>query len=223
MKLLDEIELTINVPDTPKTFIYFLLQDDEVVYVGQTRQGLTRPFQHNDKEFNVVKIMPCDREKLDITENYYINKYKPKYNKTMAIANEYTLERARNEIRKLFNCNDYTIRDLKQHLKVLNIRPFIRNKDICIDVEDMNALINFIKENIDIKPIKNIFRIFINDNESFKPDELLSEFDERRIDFAKEQITSLKDDIDHYTQYIKHDNQRIKEYQTIIKQIKGYY
>lgn len=38
------------------SIIYFLLQDDEVVYVGQSKGGLARPFSHCvDKDFNLVK------------------------------------------------------------------------------------------------------------------------------------------------------------------------
>lgn len=61
-------------------FIYFLCAGDEVVYVGQTRVGLYRPFSHRDKEYNRVKILPCEETQLDYLEEYYIKKYKPKYN-----------------------------------------------------------------------------------------------------------------------------------------------
>lgn len=51
-----------------------------MVYVGQTRVGLYRPFSHRDKEYNNVRILPCSETQLDDLENFYIAKYKPRYN-----------------------------------------------------------------------------------------------------------------------------------------------
>lgn len=62
-------------------FIYFLLKDQEVVYVGQTITGVSRPFMHKDKAYDTVKILFCAKEQLDIMEDKYITKYNPKYNR----------------------------------------------------------------------------------------------------------------------------------------------
>lgn len=64
--------------------IYFLIKNNEVVYVGQTTQNLIRPFSHKDKDFDTVKIIyqAEDKELLNKNEEFYIKKYSPKYNKT---------------------------------------------------------------------------------------------------------------------------------------------
>lgn len=71
----------ITIKNSDKCFIYFLIDKDEVVYVGQTTNGLSRPFAHCDKEYDTVKAIPCHREMLDQEEHHYICKYSPKYNK----------------------------------------------------------------------------------------------------------------------------------------------
>lgn len=75
---------TLNVVGFPEVFIYYLLKNEEVVYVGQTTQGLSRPFSHiHDKDFDEVKIIGCKNDDLNSKEAKAITKYKPKYNKIM--------------------------------------------------------------------------------------------------------------------------------------------
>lgn len=60
--------------------IYFLCQGDVVVYVGQTKAGLYRPFSHKDKKYDNVKVIPCKLNELNTLEQQFIEKYKPRYN-----------------------------------------------------------------------------------------------------------------------------------------------
>ena len=64
--------------------IYFLLQDEEVVYVGKCVNGLARLTAHKtDKKFNYFCWLDCpnaDDKKLLQLETKYILKYLPKYN-----------------------------------------------------------------------------------------------------------------------------------------------
>lgn len=63
--------------------IYFLLDKGEVVYVGQSTKGLNRVKQHlyeGKKQFDDFKIEKCKSDRLNDLENYYILKYRPKYN-----------------------------------------------------------------------------------------------------------------------------------------------
>ena len=39
-------DVYIDLTDTPMTFIYFLIYNEDVVYVGQTTRGLTRVYSH---------------------------------------------------------------------------------------------------------------------------------------------------------------------------------
>tara|TARA_R100001224_G_C3992463_1_gene139751 strand:+ start:26 stop:532 length:507 start_codon:yes stop_codon:yes gene_type:complete len=66
--------------------VYFLLQKQIVVYVGQSRNPLSRIGQHtkdSSKVFNGVKILPCDTDKTTLTkiEDRMIAALRPKYNK----------------------------------------------------------------------------------------------------------------------------------------------
>ena len=67
--------------------IYFLIKNDEIVYVGQTKSGARRMIQHyhdkgrgNEREFDHVSFIECPVEKLNETEVQYIIKFNPIYN-----------------------------------------------------------------------------------------------------------------------------------------------
>jgi len=68
--------------------VYFLLQDDEVVYIGKSNDALRRLSQHraeNQKTFNRVFMVRCQLVELDRLEALYIDKYRPKYNTTIPV------------------------------------------------------------------------------------------------------------------------------------------
>lgn len=125
MKFCEKGKQFITVPKYQNCFVYFLLKDREVVYVGQTRNGLSRPLSHRDKEFDEIKILYCAGADLDILEDTYIQKYKPFYNKKNNCAIRWSLLRARNCIRKNIGLSDFTVPMLKRLLKELNIETNI--------------------------------------------------------------------------------------------------
>jgi hypothetical protein len=63
--------------------VYFLIQDSEIVYVGQSTNVMTRLLQHKNKEWNGWFCVECDMEELTCLEDHYILKFLPKYNKTI--------------------------------------------------------------------------------------------------------------------------------------------
>ena len=128
MKFSENNNEIITIPQYQKCFVYFLLKDGEVVYVGQTRNGLVRPLSHHDKEYDEIKILYCDPDKLDLTEDTYIQKYQPMYNKRNNYAIRYGLTRVRDCIRKQTGISNYTVPRLKKLLEELNIKPEI---DLC--------------------------------------------------------------------------------------------
>lgn len=149
-----ERDIAIIIPHYQNSFIYILTKDEEVVYVGQTKCGITRPFAHIDKEFDSINIIYCDEEQLDMLEDKYIMKYMPKYNKIVNSAMNYSLLRARNKLRKLFN-NKMTVVDLKRMISELEIETITFN-DIC-----------YIKEN-DYKKIVSYMEKMVKDDGSNK-------------------------------------------------------
>ena len=65
--------------------VYFLLDGDEIVYVGQSKSNIPARIQAHakDKEFQKFTVMPCDPDMLDDLEAKYIAQYAPKYNRTL--------------------------------------------------------------------------------------------------------------------------------------------
>lgn len=67
--------------------VYFLLKNDEVVYVGKTVTGLIRIHTHTaDKDFTHYCFINCKEltdEELLCLETKYILKYEPKLNRTI--------------------------------------------------------------------------------------------------------------------------------------------
>ena len=60
--------------------VYFLVQDQEVVYVGQSVNIYSRIAQHPDKKFDKYAFVPCEVELLDKLESLYIHMLKPRLN-----------------------------------------------------------------------------------------------------------------------------------------------
>lgn len=71
--------------------LYFLYDNDEIVYVGQTTASsgdpTQRPRQHTDKKYDSFETFKVpDNINIDVAEAYFINKLKPKYNKSLPIS-----------------------------------------------------------------------------------------------------------------------------------------
>lgn len=78
--------------------IYFLLDGEQIVYVGQTRSSVrSRIRQHKkDKVFDRVSIIPLEernhRPSVIEVESAYIAKFSPKYNKSLSCHNQFVTE-----------------------------------------------------------------------------------------------------------------------------------
>lgn len=63
--------------------VYFLVENNEVVYVGQSTDIASRIRKHqSDKFFNKVFYIECRKERLNEIENYFIISFNPEYNRT---------------------------------------------------------------------------------------------------------------------------------------------
>jgi predicted GIY-YIG superfamily endonuclease len=60
--------------------VYFLIHKDEIVYIGQTKNGNLRIQEHREKIFDSQYHLHCKYNELRELETYYLNKFKPKYN-----------------------------------------------------------------------------------------------------------------------------------------------
>ena len=139
----EENDIAITLPQFKKEFIYFLIKNNVVVYVGQTKkQGIKRPLSHNDKDYDKIKIIYYETDKIDYMEDYFIKKYKPKYNKVISYSQNYSLLRARNTLRKLINNNNITIITVKKYIKKYNIETFEIGEKMFIDIFNFKKLVN---------------------------------------------------------------------------------
>lgn len=144
MKFQDNADCTICVPEHGDTFIYYLLKDGEVVYVGQTTQGLTRPFYHDlTKFFDEVKIIHCEPNQLNVYESVAIEKYQPLYNKSAGVSN-CTLNSARNKVRELTGRSDIFLTDVKKAMRALGIEPFMIDMTPRIHASDIVKIAEYL-------------------------------------------------------------------------------
>ena len=60
--------------------VYFLLDGDEVVYVGQAVNVYSRIAQHTNKRFDRYAFVPCAVDALDRIESLYIHCLRPRLN-----------------------------------------------------------------------------------------------------------------------------------------------
>jgi hypothetical protein len=74
-----------SVPALPLCGIYFLIKDNEIVYVGQSIHIPRRLKTHkrDQKSFDKVFFVECKRKELDCLERKYIRKFVPKLNKRL--------------------------------------------------------------------------------------------------------------------------------------------
>lgn len=74
--------------------IYFLIDKNEIVYVGKSTKGafdrLGAHFKYSDKVFDSYFIEPCLEINLTALETEYILKFVPKYNKSLPSNKIYT-------------------------------------------------------------------------------------------------------------------------------------
>lgn len=76
----NEIALT-AVPWNRATGIYFLLDGNEVIYVGQSVHVWSRIASHGaNKQFDRIAFVPCEADELDKLESFYIHALQPKAN-----------------------------------------------------------------------------------------------------------------------------------------------
>jgi hypothetical protein len=69
-----------SIPWERSTGVYFLVWNDEVVYVGQSVNVYSRITHHSSKEFDKYAYIPCHEDALDRLESLYIHCFRPRLN-----------------------------------------------------------------------------------------------------------------------------------------------
>ena len=131
--MLFEEEPDLILDATKNYLIYFLLNDNDVVYVGQTTQNLLRPFTHKDKIFDKIAIIyqTEDKQVLNDIEEFFIKKYSPKYNKVFnpdGYSNQVITDFAEIETLKSFKKYFMTRQQINQKLRENNLYELSRKE-----------------------------------------------------------------------------------------------
>lgn len=135
----------IEIKNINDVFIYFLIKNNEVVYVGQTQSGLIRPLQHKyNKIFDSVYIINCGKDELDILEDKYIIKYKPIYNKNLNIKINSSLQKIKKNIKSIYP--SFNLNILKKIIKKLDIPTINFNNIISIENKYETKILRYYEE-----------------------------------------------------------------------------
>lgn len=124
-----------------KIGVYFLINENKIVYVGKTIKGLTRAYSHLDnKIFDRIYFLPCLEEELNILEANYIVKYAPLYNIALNDSNCFlTIKNIKNLLRRL-GFKDTDIRKIKKYIAKNNIEEIYFNEKLYIHKNNFNAI-----------------------------------------------------------------------------------
>jgi hypothetical protein len=129
-----------------ETFIYFLLKNKKIVYVGQTTNGLNRIKEHLldcNKEFDDFKIIKCNESELKELENNYIIKFNPEYNKNLNsfnVKSQYVIRKLNEKL----NFNPYSVKGIKEIIHISPFKKELFKGDEVILKEDADKLIDFL-------------------------------------------------------------------------------
>lgn len=87
--------------------VYFLYDQKELVYIGQSKHMIHRIYDHinqKTKQFDSYKLINVSKkDNLTMIEDFYIRKHKPKYNKANAIEIPYKKSIKRPQVLKYSN------------------------------------------------------------------------------------------------------------------------
>ena len=141
----------INLSAIPRVFVYFLIFEDEVVYVGKTTTGLARVYAHiNSKLFNQIFVIECEEDNLDKIEAKYILKYNPMYNTNMNRNGMYSIRKSVRLINSRLRTK-MTRPKLSKLLTSLGIQLVEFNGDLYIKPEDLDTICNHLVTNMGVK------------------------------------------------------------------------
>jgi len=128
----------------PKSAIYFLFNNDEIVYIGKSSDVIARIKNHlkdTTKKFTHYSIIGTSLETIEQTliENELIMIFKPKYNTALSLPFK-SIQKINGE----YNIN--SIRALKKEIKINNIKTYHFNDKVFLHTLDISNLSNFFEQ-----------------------------------------------------------------------------
>lgn len=121
LELREILEKKISVETKKKGFIYFLIRENEIVYVGQTTLSPEARIQahvYNGKKFDSYTFVECPIEELTFYEASYIVKFSPILNGNMPVNDHY---KSLSQLKKLLNVDAWTIRRAIRKQKIIPV------------------------------------------------------------------------------------------------------
>jgi len=115
--------------------IYFLILNNEIVYVGQSVTPINRIYAHatdKTKNFDSYVLIECDLDKLDFYETEYIIKFNPIYNQQLP-ANSYY--KGFSGLKNLYNIKD---KDIKEIVQQYNLQIYLIGNKHYIRLREFN-------------------------------------------------------------------------------------
>ena len=128
-------------------FIYFLVREEHVVYVGRTQKNIFGIYSNlSNKIFDSVYILECDEQNLNYYQDIYIKKYLPIYNNSMNMAMNMSLSKARDLLKEKYE--GFNLRHLKKLIQVLNIPIILFNGKQTISNTDYIKICELLQEEV---------------------------------------------------------------------------
>jgi hypothetical protein len=110
--------------------IYFLIKNNQIVYIGQSVNVKHRLYAHKQyKDFDYYYVHECSPEELDTLEAQHIVQFDPPGNGPILPKNE--LYKTITQIKELFG---FTTREINKLLKNSGIEPIYKNYYLTKDI-----------------------------------------------------------------------------------------
>jgi len=121
-------------------FIYLLYKDEEIVYIGQSKNGITRLIHHvteRKKQFSHFKIINCQPDELNEIETDLIFHFKPYYNDGVSKSDKWKTRFILNQKTRLIINEKFSFPTLKG--STFDLCKKILKANEWIDFVDMNG------------------------------------------------------------------------------------
>lgn len=126
-------------------FVYLLIKNGEVIYVGQTQNGIISPYKHKyNKDFDDIYLIECKENELDYLQDKYIKKYCPIYNRDLNKKVNYSLTRIRTKIKEIYP--EFDLRKVKKIVSILEIPTFKVKNVIYVDKKYYVDILKYYEE-----------------------------------------------------------------------------
>lgn len=145
MKFEEDRNIT-TVPNVCKPIIFFLLDDGEVVYIGQSKNGLRSAYQDTTRVFDSVSFFTCEEDELDKIQADMILKYQPRYNRTLPGRIYFSFRKTRELVRQDPSFKTFSLFDLKKMIKKIGLTVYAFDGVSYINAESFEKILNFLAD-----------------------------------------------------------------------------